>query len=39
MMLNKKLIVGMIATAGFMLSAAASAQVYVGATVGKAHWN
>lgn len=38
-MLNKKLVVGMIATAGFMLSAAASAQVYVGATVGKAHWN
>jgi len=38
-MLKNKLVIALLATAGLMLSAAASAQVYVGGDIGKAHWS
>ncbi|MFZ6727079.1 outer membrane beta-barrel protein [Undibacterium sp. MH2W] len=38
-MLKNKLVIALLATAGLMLSAAASAQVYVGGTLGKAQWS
>lgn len=37
-MLNKKLLRVSLVAAGLLMSAAASAQVYVGATVGKSQW-
>src|SRR5450830_1858454 len=38
-MLKNKLVIALLATAGLMFSAVASAQVYVGGTVGKAQWS
>ncbi|MFZ6693606.1 outer membrane beta-barrel protein [Undibacterium sp. SXout20W] len=38
-MLKNKLVIALLATAGLMFSAAASAQVYVGGTAGKAQWS
>ena len=38
-MLKNKFLVAVIATAGIMISAGASAQVYVGGTIGQSKWN
>ena len=38
-MFKNKVLVAMLAISGLLLSATASAQVYVGGTVGKAKWN
>ena len=38
-MLKNKLMIALLAASGLMFSAAASAQVYVGGTVGKASWS
>jgi OOP family OmpA-OmpF porin len=38
-MLKNKFLVAVLAATGFMMSAAASAQVYVGGTIGQSKWN